>query len=164
MSTSALPDPPTLAAIVSNVTETMCGISFEPAPPEAATRALCWKIAWLPIKGERPIRVALSSDHAGCTALGSALFSCPPETLDGSMLDDSLCELLNMAAGQIKGTLLLDQTLGLPKILTGDELSEQTESVLRHGTVLQSRGTVHILIWISEGDQPLSSSSKGAMS
>ena len=161
MSISVLPDPETLAAIVSNVTETMCGISFEPAPPEAATSALCWKIAGLPIKGARPLRVALSSDRAGCEALGSALFSCAPETLDASMLDDSLCELLNMAAGQIKGTLLLDQALGLPKILTGAELSQQTESVLRHGTVLRSRGTVSLLIWIAEDAEQ---SAKGGLS
>jgi hypothetical protein len=152
MSASNLPDPQTLAKLVSNVTQTMCGISFHPAEGHQADPALFWRIAWLPITGGRPIGVALSSDKPGCTALGAALFSCAPEAIDASMIDDSLRELLNMAAGQIKNALKLDQTLGLPKIVSAPELPPRSLAALREGVVLRSGGKVSMLIWITDGD------------
>jgi hypothetical protein len=144
-----LPDADTLATLVSNVTKTMCGISFAPAEVDDHTHELCWRVATLPINGARPLRVALSSDQKGCAALGSALFSMPPESLDQAMIDDSLCELLNMAAGQIKGALALDQALGLPKIISAADLP--ANQALLEGVVLRSRGSFGLLIWISEG-------------
>jgi hypothetical protein len=149
MPQSQLPDPSTLAVLVSNVTKTMCGLSFVPAAADERTEQLCWRIATLPIGGARPIRVALSSDEAGCAALGSALFSMPPEQLDQSMIDDSLCELLNMAAGQIKTALALDQALGLPKIVSAKDLP--AGRALVEGVVLRSCGSIGLLIWVSEG-------------
>ena len=146
-----LPDPATLATLVTNVTETMCGISFVPAAVEEDTKKLCWRIASLPITGTHPIRVALSSDPAGCKALGAALFSMSPESLDEGMIDDSLCELLNMAAGQIKSALGLDQALGLPSIVGAAELPSRRERAMRDGVVLRSRGELGLLIWVSEG-------------
>jgi len=162
MSAPSLPDPYTLASLVSNVTKTMCGIAFEPAEPQLADPTLCWKIAWLPIRGTRPISVAISSDQSGCMALGAALFSCEPADLDASMIDDSLRELLNMAAGQIKSILALDQALGLPKIIAEPELSKQSLKALREGVVLRSRGAVSLLIWITESDtEPTQVDSRG---
>lgn len=149
MSASPLPDPQTLARLVSNVTQTMCGISFQPAEAPADPK-LFWRVAWLPIFGGRPIGVALSSDQPGCRALGAALFSCPPETLDPSMIDDSLRELLNMAAGQIKGALSLDQTLGLPRIVSAPDLPPKAMESLQKGVVLRSGGKVSMLIWITD--------------
>lgn len=148
----SLPDAQTLASLVSNVTQTMCGITFEPAVSDLPDPSLCWKIALLPITGARPLQIALSSDQSGCAALGAALFSCAPEDLDGTMIDDSLRELLNMAAGQIKSALSLDQTLGLPQVVAEPELSQASARALHEGVVLRSRGDVSLLIWISEGD------------
>jgi hypothetical protein len=147
-----LPDPQKLAALVSNVTQTMCGISFGIAQP-GDQPVFCWRMASLKVAGARPLHVALYSDERGCTALGSALFDCPPETLDSGMIDDSLCELLNMAAGQIKGALALDQALGLPKIITLAELSPAAQASLNDGVLLRSRNAVNLIIWISEGQQ-----------
>lgn len=144
-----LPDPQTLAGLVSNVTETMCGIAFEPTDSATADPGLCWKIASLSLDGGRKITVALSSNEAGCIALGAALFSCPPAELDASMIDDSMRELLNMAAGQIKSALGLDHALGLPRIVVEPELSEKSLQALREGVVLRSRGAVSLLIWIT---------------
>ena len=145
-----LPEPEKLAALVSNVTQTMCGISFGIAQPGDAA-VFCWRMALLNVPGARPLRVALYSDERGCLALGSALFDCPPDALDSSMIDDSLCELLNMAAGQIKGALALDQALGLPKIITVSDLSPRAQASLNQGVLLRSRNAVNLIIWISEG-------------
>ena len=146
----AIPDAGTLAQLVSNVTQTMCGISFSAAAGEAPSNDLCWRVATLPIKGERPLRVVLSSSRRGCTALGAALFGLEPETLDVSMLEDSLRELLNMAAGQIKGALALDQALGLPEIVAGGEGTSNCQRALQKGVVLRSQDDLGLLIWISE--------------
>ena len=144
MSAPVIPDGATLAQLVSNVTQTMCGISFSAAAGESPTPELCWRVATLPIKGERPLRVALSSSRNGCAALGAALFSCEPDTLDDGMIEDSLRELLNMAAGQIKGALALDQALGLPEIVAGPAHALQT------GVVLRSQDDLGLLIWVAE--------------
>lgn len=147
---SIVPDPETLAALVSNVTHTMCGISFTPDEDHQPDASICWRLATLAIPGQRPIVVSLSSSREGCSALGSALFSCPPEQLDQSMMDDSLCELLNMAAGQIKGALGLDQALGLPRIAKEPELTPNVQRAIREGVMLRSRENHGLLIWVSE--------------
>jgi hypothetical protein len=147
MSTPTMPDAGTLAQLVSNVTQTMCGISFSAAAGEAPSPELCWRVATLPIRGERPLRVALSSSRRGCAALGAALFSCEADTLDDGMIEDSLRELLNMAAGQIKGALALDQALGLPEIMAG---GAESAHALQKGVVLRSQDDLGLLISISE--------------
>jgi hypothetical protein len=149
---AAVLDPERLAALVSNVTQTMCGISFGIARPEDKTFP-CWRMAVLNVVGARPLRVALYSDEGGCTALGSALFACAPDALDAGMIDDSLCELLNMAAGQIKGALALDQALGLPRIVPVSDLSPRAQAAMNEGVLLRSRDAVNLMIWISEGTE-----------
>jgi hypothetical protein len=149
---TAVLDPERLAALVSNVTQTMCGISFGIARPGDKT-VPCWRMAVLNVVGARPLRVALYSDEGGCTALGSALFDCAPDALDAGMIDDSLCELLNMAAGQIKGALALDQALGLPKIVPMSDLSPRAQAAMNEGVLLRSRDAVNLMIWISEGTE-----------
>ena len=151
MPLAELPDATTLAKLISNVTTTMCGIAFMPTAGTDRGRNLLWRIAALPIPGGRPIRVSLSSSREGCTALGAALFSMEPASLDDGMINDSLCELLNMAAGQIKSALALDQALGLPRIISGAELPAKTEAAMREGVVMRSGGDLGLLIWISEG-------------
>jgi hypothetical protein len=151
MARSELPDPATLATLVSTVTETMCGVSFAPAAESERKPELCWRMATLPIPGQRPIRVVLSSSQPGATALGAALFGMPATDLDETMINDALCELLNMAAGQIKSALALDQALGLPKIVKNPDSVPQQDLVRREGVLLRSRGEIDLLIWVSEG-------------
>jgi hypothetical protein len=145
-----LPDPSTLATLVSNVTQTMCGVSFVAAAPEQAELA-CWRMAVLKVTGGTPWQVALFSDQQGCTALGAALFQCPPDTLDSTMLEDSLCELLNMAAGQIKGVVSPDSALGLPKITAPGQLTPKFQAAMREGVLLRSQTAVKLMILVSEG-------------
>ena len=148
---SNLPDAQTLAKMVSNVTQTMCGFSFGVADSSQRVAVTCWRMAVLDVTGGHPWRVALFSDQAGCSKLGAALFQCEPETLDQGMLEDSLCELLNMAAGQIKGLLSADETLGLPKITTPADLSPQSLAAYHDGILLRSQDSVNLMMWISEG-------------
>jgi CheY-specific phosphatase CheX len=145
-----MPDPQTLATLVSNVTETMCGISFEPAKEVRHIDPAGWRLAILPINGKRRIQVLLSSDRASSLGLGAALLGFPADQLDSSMIDDSLCELLNMAAGQIKRALSVDDALGLPRIVEG-EAGEALFKTARHqGTMLRSRGSLDLIIWVTE--------------
>jgi|SoimicmetaTmtHPA_FD_contig_31_18402738_length_506_multi_2_in_0_out_0_1 hypothetical protein len=147
---SNLPDPHTLASLVSNVTQTMCGFSFGVADPGQRGKVTCFRMAVLEVTGGRPWRVALFSDQGGCTALGAALCQVEPDMLEDGMIEDSLCELLNMAAGQIKGLLSADQTLGLPKITAPSDLSPQSQAAYRDGILLRSQDAVNLMMWISQ--------------
>jgi hypothetical protein len=147
---SNLPDPATLANLVSNVTKTMCGFSFGVADPGQRAKIACFRMAVLDVTGNRPWRVALFSDQKGCIALGAALCQTEPELLEDGMIEDSLCELLNMAAGQIKGLLSADETLGLPKITSPDQLSPQSQAAYREGILLRSQDSVNLMMWISQ--------------
>ena len=147
---SNLPDPNTLANLVSNVTKTMCGFSFGVADPGMRTKVACFRMAVLEVTGGRPWRVALFSDQGGCIALGAALCQVEPEMLEEGMIEDSLCELLNMAAGQIKGLLSAEETLGLPKITVPSELSPASQAAYQDGILLRSQDSVNLMMWISQ--------------
>lgn len=111
-----------LVSLVSEVTSSICGVAFslashvDPAP---------WLIATLPISGGRPITVGIVSDEAGCRALASGMLQCPPATLDRALIEDTIREILNMVAGQVKTAMSLDQALGLPRIISADKLDDR---------------------------------------
>jgi CheY-specific phosphatase CheX len=98
----------------------MLGLTFRVVEPR--TPPELWRTVVLPIPGRHPLTVAVSSDRRGCAALASAMLGTDEDGLDIEMIDDFLCELANMTAGQIKIDLSLDQTLGLPQVFDGDEL------------------------------------------
>jgi len=146
-----IPSPEKVASLVSNVTETMFGISFEPVLPYEPSPQLIWRTVLLPIPGKHAITVGLSSDKAGCVLLGSAMFQVPLEAVDASMMDDSLCELANMTAGLLKSTLSLDQALGLPKVIPdGDPRGAAARADEAHATVLRAK-EVGLVLWILQG-------------
>jgi hypothetical protein len=144
-----LPDAQTLATMVSNVTNTMLGISFAPvdAPPNVSGE---WRTALLPIPGARPVVVGLASEAQSANRLSAAMFACPGEEVDQAMRDDSLRELANMTAGLVKNALGLDALLGLPVIKEGAEVPERKpiESVFVRA---ESLG---LLLWVTEGAMP----------
>jgi hypothetical protein len=148
-----LPDANTIARLVSFVTRTMCGLEFVPASPGDPIPA-CWRLALLPIAGARPLTVALFSDKSGCHALGAALASIPPEQVDDGVVEDSLRELLNMAAGQIRREIVPDQPLGLPRIVGAETMSEPMRQAMINGIHLKSVGSVPLFIWVTEGVVP----------
>ena len=119
-----------LARSVSRVTVTMLGLTFRAVVPE--TRVDLWRTAVLAIPGARPITVALSSDRHGCAALTAAMLGLDQDDLGLEMIDDFMRELVNMAAGQIKLELCLNQSLGLPRVTDGDELFASPEGWSHH--------------------------------
>jgi hypothetical protein len=97
-----------------------------------------WRTAMLNIPGERPMTIAMSSDREGCVTLAAAMLKCEEADLDLAMVDDFMCELVNMTAGQIKAELSLDQALGLPRVIDGELLETTaawTHCVLRSETI-----------------------------
>jgi hypothetical protein len=146
-----IPTPQKMASLVSNVTETMLGISFEPVLPVTPAPHLVWRTAMLPIKGAVPITVGLSSDEPGCIKLSSAMFQVASSEVDSSMMNDALCELVNMTAGLLKSTLGLDQTLGLPRMVSQDDPSvKAAHAPSTHLTVLRAK-EVGLMLWILQG-------------
>jgi len=119
-----------LARSVSRVTATMLGLTFRAVVP--ATKVELWRTAVLPIPGARPITVALSSDRRGCAALTSAMLGLDEDGLGVEMIDDFMRELVNMMAGQIKIELALDQALGLPRMIDGEELLSSPRGWAHH--------------------------------
>jgi hypothetical protein len=105
-----------IARIVSAVTQPMLGIAFAPASGPPGPIGPAWKTAALPIEGGRPLTVAVSADEAAGHALGARMFGAAPHDVDGEMIEDALCELVNMTAGLLKSALRIDQALGLPSI------------------------------------------------
>jgi hypothetical protein len=151
---TALPTPDKLAELVSTVTTTMLGLTFHADADAARLPRLSWRTAVLPIPGRSPITVGLSSDESGCAALSSAMFACGAGEVDASMIDDSLCELVNMTAGLVKATMSLDQALGLPRVI-GSSLGDAPGPKGGTGqSVVLKADQVGLILWICEGVLP----------
>jgi hypothetical protein len=142
-----LPPPEKMASLVSGVTQTMLGLTFVPDNAKGH-RDLSWRTAVLPIAGARPLTVGLSSDQHGCSCLSAAMFACSPDEVDQNMMNDALCELVNMTAGLLKSVMSLNQALGLPKILAGQAPTVPKESP--HVIVLKA-DALGLVLWIYEG-------------
>lgn len=137
-----------MASLVSNVTQTMLGLTFEPDGSKDHSQ-LRWRTAVLPIAGAQPLTVGLSSDQHGCTRLTAAMFACDAAQLDQHMMDDALCELVNMTAGVVKSVMSLNQALGLPRILAGED-APAVPSASPHVIVLKA-DACGLVLWIYEG-------------
>jgi len=108
----------------------MLGRTFRVVDP--TTPVDRWRTVALAIPGARPITVALSSDRRGCAALTSAMLGMDEDGLDVAMIDDFMRELVNMTAGQIKRDFALEQALGLPRIVDGDQAFATTVPWAHH--------------------------------
>ena len=139
-----VPSAETLAAMVTKVTQTMFGMSFNLEDRQAPAPWLnvpVWRMVLLPITGARPITVALAADDAGGTHLCKAMFAC--EDVDAAMVDDSLSELVNIIAGQVKGAMGLDQKLGLPKVTLGAAKGDGWRGATLHS------GAKEVRVWVA---------------
>lgn len=110
---SAFPSPDSLATMVNSVTTTMMNVRFALARGSAG-RAV-FRRAVLPIPGTVPVSVVLACDEGSCRQLGAKLFCVKPGEVDVTMIEDTLRELANITAGQVKRAMALDQALGLPR-------------------------------------------------
>ncbi len=145
-----LPPPEKMAAVVSGVTQTMLGLTFQADPGGKPWSELVWRAAVLPIPGARPLTVGLSSDEPGCTALSAAMFQVPHREVSDEMLSDSLCELVNMTAGLLKTQLKLEQALGLPRVVPAGEPPVPPPPPDAAQVVLRA-DQLGLVLWVFEG-------------
>jgi hypothetical protein len=144
-----LPEAARLAALVSNVTDTMLGISFAPSFSDEAHPSFNWRTAIMLVDGARPLSVGLSSDEIGCKQVAAAMFGMTPEGVDVGMVDDALRELVNMTAGLIKREMTLDQALTVPHIICDRESLEGIAK--QHPALVLRAREVGIALWAMEG-------------
>jgi hypothetical protein len=146
-----IPSAEALTGLVSYVFETMLTLRCERITGPALLQCppLSWRTALLPIVGNRPLTVALSSDQQGCLSLGAALFACEVASVDQEMVDDTLRELVNMIAGQVRTAVAGDQSLGLARIDSAFEPSMPPATPV-HGRVVLSAGPLRIAVHVME--------------
>ena len=144
-----MPKAERLAALVSNVTETMLGLSFVPAGDVPAHPLFNWRTAIMLVDGARPVSVGLSSDEPGCTKLAAAMFGCKPEGVDVGMMNDALRELVNMTAGLLKREVALDQALSVPVII--DDKDALADIARQHPALVLVAREVGIALWACDG-------------
>jgi CheY-specific phosphatase CheX len=132
------------------ITSTMLGVGSmqDTSDVEHDLVALLDCTAIVTVPGPVPVTIGLSSSDDGVRALTCALIAAEPADVDTSMLADTMGELANMLAGQIKSLLNLHQSLGLPKTLRQGEFAWSLDSGdWQHIPV--KTGDVHVLLSIS---------------
>lgn len=103
--------------MVNSVTTTMMNVKFALVRvPDLVTP---FRRAVLPIPNVVPLAVVVTGDEESCKKLGARLFSVEPKDVDISMMEDTLRELANITAGQVKRAMSIDSALGLPRIIQG---------------------------------------------
>jgi CheY-specific phosphatase CheX len=103
--------------MVNSVTTTMMNVKFAlVATPQLVTP---FRRAVLPISAPVKLSVVVTGDEPSCAKLGARLFSVTPRDVDVSMMEDTLRELANITAGQVKRAMSIDCALGLPRIVVG---------------------------------------------
>lgn len=129
---SELPTPETVATLVSEAAENMWGVPFTLVEGSAPANAPNGNGAHshavlLEMSGTSNLSVVVSSDDTGGAALGGIMFACERQDVSNGMIDDSLCELANILAGQLKTLMAPSHTLGLPTMLTQKHSFQQCE-------------------------------------
>jgi Chemotaxis phosphatase CheX len=155
---SRLPSPEDLAKLVSYVFDVMLTLRCElvgrrPVREGETTQdrlqGLAWRTAVLPIDGNQPLTVALSSDEQGCLALGAALFACAKTAVDLEMIDDTLRELVNMIGGQVRSAIAKDHSLGLARIDATNHGGIHQPEATYHECVVLRAGTFELAVQVS---------------
>ena len=160
---SKLPDPETLAALVSNVTRTMCGVSFVPGDAMGRGESICRRMAMIPLQGDPNVTVVVASDAQGSRALGAAFFGRSPSAITPQMAEDAIAELLNMVAAQISTALGGAHKLGLPATTTLPEIAAAGGLRLNDAALLHSEGAIDLGLWILESPSPSAEVSTGGL-
>ena len=100
-----IPDHHGLTDLFNNVTTSMLCMDCTVANDLPADPKEYHSTAVLPIPGDGGFTLAVSSDLQGCTVLSAAMFAVDATEVDPEMINDTMAELANMAAGQLKGRL-----------------------------------------------------------
>jgi CheY-specific phosphatase CheX len=148
---SKLPDCQTLAALVSNVTSTMCDVTFVPGDAMERGESICRQMVMISLRGDPNIVVVVASDTRGSRALGAAFFGKKPTEVTQQMVDDAIAELLNMVAAQISNALGSKHQLGLPSRTTLPEIAAGGGLRLDDAALMHSEGAIDLGLWILEG-------------
>lgn len=104
--------------MVNSVTTVMMNVKFALAPKTQLVAP--FRRAVLPIPGKIPVSVVVTGDQESCRRLGARLFSMTAGDVDVGLMEDTLRELANITAGQVKRAMSIDAALGLPRIVIGD--------------------------------------------
>jgi hypothetical protein len=117
-----LPNAQAIARLANTATQMLYGVPIEfggtcqaDFPDAAGGHA-----AVVPLIGAPTYVIWAKAIADGGYALASVMFDCKPEAVDEGMVDDSLRELVNILAGQLKGLIAPWHQLGLPSRLTDD--------------------------------------------
>jgi hypothetical protein len=119
---SELPSPETLANVVDETSQAMYGLAItfagecERGLPGANQNAT----VIVPLIGAPLYIITARADDNGGSALASAMYSCEAQDTNPEMVEDSLRELCNIIAGQIKSLIAQEHEIGLPSRLTDD--------------------------------------------
>lgn len=128
-----LPTPETLAGLICEATQNMWGVPLTlvgdaNAADSGTSSTPHSRMVLLEVSGAPTLSIVVSSDEAGGTALGGMMFACSRDEVSTPMIDDSLCELANILAGQLKTLLAPAHMLGLPTILDPKKFVHQHAS------------------------------------
>jgi len=119
-----LPSPETLASVVDETTQAMYGVPVSYAGdcdnglPVADPRS---PTVIVPLIGNPLYIITAHADQSGGPSLAGAMFSCPPGEANEEMVEDSLRELCNIIAGQVKSLVAPEHEIGLPSRLTDSD-------------------------------------------
>jgi CheY-specific phosphatase CheX len=160
---SKLPDSQTLASLVSNVTRTMCGVSFAPGDAMGRGESICRRMAMIPLRGDPNVIVVVASDAQGSRALGAKFYGRQPADITQQMADDAISELLNMVAAQIQTALGSTHKLGFPSATTLPEIAAGGGLRLDDAALLHSEGEIDLGLWILESPAARSSEAPSAL-
>jgi CheY-specific phosphatase CheX len=147
---SKLPDSQTLATLVSNVTRTMCGVTFLPGDAMARGESICRQMVMIPLRGDPNVIVVVASDAQGSRALAAAFFGRSPSEVTQQMIDDAIAELLNMVAAQISTAMGSTHKLGFPSRTNLPEIATGGGLRLDEAALLHSEGAIDLGLWILE--------------
>jgi hypothetical protein len=117
-----LPAPALLANMVSETTQMMFGISLvfggdcPPGLPDVGDG----HTIIVPLIGDPLYLVTAKSSAVGGLALATMMFECAPGEANAAMIEDSLRELTNILAGQLKSFIAQEHQIGLPSRLEDD--------------------------------------------
>lgn len=144
-----LPSPQSLARFVNTATEmlynsrmTFGGRSSSELPHLGEGHTVI-----APLIGAPTYLVTATSIGEGGYQLAGMMFDCNPATVDDSMVKDSLSELVNILAGQLKGLIAPFHQLGLPSQLkNSNALNGHVQSVGARVYIGESQAAVDVRV------------------
>ena len=119
-----LPTPETLATVVDETTQAMYGVPAEYAGECANSLPVCANkspTVIVPLIGSPLYIITAHAEPVAGTALASTMFHCPEADASEEMVEDSLRELCNIVAGQVKSLIANEHEIGLPSRLTDSD-------------------------------------------